>query len=155
MDELEAAIEKSKKALLAGPVKLAADEKHFKMLVSEGLPRLMERLQRHPMSVATARRTARFFAVVQDFIYTCFRSPLLGEGPLRMDLSPLLYVLRLIVSADPVPPRHPDAGGSAATAAATAAGSACHFNRDHGRPLVRAFDGYVKHFWPDDEAPLR
>lgn len=170
MDEMEISLEKCRQSLVAaGPP--AKESVHRRLLLTQTLtqqlPSLVERLCcRTPMpSAAKVKHTVRFFAVTQDFIDVCLRSPLLGEGPLRMDLSPLLYVLRLIMSVEPVAsPRYSTAGfagagagaGASAGATAAAAGGCSHlFNRDHGRPLLRVFDAHVKHFWPDDEAALR
>lgn len=155
MDEVEESLEKCRRSLVsAGPP--GNDSAHRRLLLTQtltrNLPSLVERLCCCTLmrSAAEVRRTVLFFAMAQDFIDVCLRSPLLSEGPLMMDLSPLLYVLRLIMSVDPIAaPRY-----SAGFAGAAKAGGYC-FNRDHGHPLVRVFDGHVKYFWPDDEAASR
>lgn len=160
MEAMEESIEKCRQCLLAGPAKEWVHRRllltHTLPSVLQGLPSQVERLCCTPMRrQAEVRRTVRFFAIAQDFVDMCLRSPLLGEGPLRMDLSPFLYVLRLIMSAEPVSPRFSEFDGTLAAGAAAAAPGTCHFNRDHGQPLVRMFDGHINHFWPDDEAALR
>lgn len=159
MEEIEARIVQGRQSLLAGPASSDQQRRNVKQLISERLPRAVEHLQRQPMSTSLAKRAARFFAVVQDFVDTCLRSPLLGEGLgplLRLDLSPLLYVLRLLVAAEPVPPRYlPDTGTAAAAGAGGSSVPPHYFNRDHGRPLFREFRGRWRWIWPDDEAGIR
>lgn len=148
IEELEAQIAQARQALRAGP-STSDDQRHnLKTLISEGLPGSVERLQRQPMSTSTARRAARVFMIVQDFIDTCLRSPLLNEGPTRLDLSPLLYALRVLLSVELLPPRYHKP-------TITAGDPIIHFNRDHGRPLVRVYQGMTKHFWPEDGSALR
>lgn len=153
MEEVEASIAQARQSLLPGPATSDQRRNVIKALISERIPRAVERVQRQPMSTTTAKRAAKFFAVVQDFADACLRSLLLGEGlgPLRLDLSPLLYVLRLILAAEPVPSRY------LSGAEATAAGAVPlhYFNRDHGRPLVREFRGCSRRIWPDDEQATR
>lgn len=156
MQEVEESLEKCRRSLVsAGPP--GNDSAHRRLLLTQtltrNLPSFVERLCCcTPMrSAAEVRRTVQFFAMTQDFIDVCLRSPLLSEGPLMMDLSPLLYVLRLIMSVDPVAaPRY-----SAGFAGAAKGGGCYCFNRDHGHPLVRVFDGHVKYSWPDDEPASR
>lgn len=158
MEEIEARIAQGRQSLLAGPASSDQQRRNVKLLISERLPRAVEHLQRQPMSTSVAKRAARFFAVVQDFVDTCLRSPLLGEGLgplLRLDLSPLLYVLRLLVAAEPVPPRYLPDLGTAAAAAGAGGMSPHYFNRDHGRPLFREFRGHWRWIWPDDEVATR
>lgn len=151
-------MEKCRQCLIAGPAKEWA---HRRLQLTQTLPRVLQGLPNQVerlcctrmCSQAEVRRTVRFFAVAQEFVDMCLRSPLLAEGSLRMDLSPFLYVLRLIMSVEPVLPRFSEFDG--VLAAAPAAPGACHFNRDHGQPLVRVYDGHIKHFWPDDEVALR
>lgn len=159
MEELEKKISHARQ----GVSKPMTEEqrRNFNTLISEIIPRAVQHLQRQPMSAATARCAARFFAVVQDFVDACLRSPLLGDvrlGSLGLDLSPLVYVLRLLLSPEPVPvpPRYLPA--SSVEAAAFAAGGAVppyYFNRDHGRPLSREFKGDFRYAWPDDDRAAR
>lgn len=159
MEEMEVRIVQARQVLLAGPSSTDEQRRNLKKFISEGLPCAVERLQRLPMSTSTAKRAARAFTLAQEFIDTCLRSPLLEEGPMRIDLSPLLYCLRVLVSGlEPVPTRYCEPGqltGSAGGVGGASAHPSYCFNRDHGRPLLRAFQGRVKHFWPDDEAALR
>lgn len=153
MDELEQMIHHARQSLLAGPTISPQQQQDVKRLISEALPRGVERLQRQPMNATIAKRVACFFALVQDFADTCLvRSPLLGEGlgPLRVDLTPLLYVLRVIVCADPIPPRYLSSSSSGAGVVPPH-----YFNRDHGRPLSREFQGTSLRMWPDDQRAAR
>lgn len=153
MEEIEARIAQGRQALLAGPASSDQQRRNVKLLISERLPRAVEHLQRQPMSTSVAKRAARFFAMVQDFVDTCLRSPLLGEGLgplLRLDLSPLLYVLRLLVAAEPVPPRYLTDMGRGVAAGGSVPPH--YFNRDHGKPLLREFRGHWRQIWPGDEA---
>lgn len=156
MEEIEARIAQGRKALLAGPASSDQQRRNVKLLISERLPRAVEHLQRQPMSASVAKRAAKFFAMVQDFVDTCLRSPLLGEGLgplLRLDLSPLLYVLRLLVAAEPVPPRYlTDMVAAAGGVASGGSVPPYYFNRDHGKPLLREFRGHWRQIWPGDEA---
>lgn len=149
IEELEARITKARQALLAGPACLDEQSQDVKMLISDQLPRAVEEIQRRPVSMTVAKRTAAFFAAVQDFVDTCLRSNLLGEGLLRLDLGPVLYVLRCLLSAESVPPRYAVQGAQAGVPPLH------YFNRDHGRPLLRAFRGCSKMVWPDDEESAR
>lgn len=156
MEEVEAQIAQARKLSIAGPTTSEEQRRNVKTLISERLPRAVEHVQRQPMSTTVAKRAAKFFAVVQDFVDQCLRSPLLGEGlgPLRLDLSPLLYVLRILVAAEPVAPRYLTADAQV-TAAAPGAMPPHHFNRDHGKPLLREFYGRTRRVWPDDERAAR
>lgn len=148
MEELQARILEARQSLRAGPSTTDDQRRNLRALLSEGLPGAVERLQRTPMSISVARRVADLFILIQDFIYTCLRSPLLSEGPTRMDLSPLLYSLRVLLSVEPEPPKYHKY--------TTPAGDPIvHFNRDHGKPLVRTFQGHNRHFWPDEASALR
>ncbi len=162
MDDVESMIAEARQALLAGPAASAPQRRNLQSVIAERLPRAVELLQRQPMGAAAARRCARTFTVVQDFVDTCLRSPLLGEGGDSgggggggggdgfLDLSPLLHVLRVLVSADAVPPRFLSAA-EAGAATAAARGLRC-FNRDHGKPLLRGCHGRSKRIWPDEPA---
>lgn len=146
-------IAEARQVLLAGPAASESRRRNLQAVITERLPRAVELLQRQPMGAAAAERCARTLAAVQDFVDTCLRSPLLGEGNSSnnnnnsnfLDLSPLLHVLRLLVSADAVPPKFL----SAADADAGAAGSHC-FNRDHGKPLLREWRGCSRRIWPGE-----
>lgn len=155
MEDVESMIAEARQTLLAGPAASAPQRRNLQGVIAERLPRAVELLQRQPMGAAAARRCARTFTVVQDFVDTCLRSPLLGEGGDSssgsfLDLSPLLHVLRVLVSADAVPPRFLSAAEAAAVTAA-AGGLRC-FNREHGKPLLRACHGRSKRIWPDEPA---
>lgn len=150
MKEIEIMIAQARQCLLAGPAASDAQRRNLASVVSERLPRAVERLQRQPMSTATARRAVRFFSLAQDFVDTCLRSPSLGEkGPMRLDLTPLLYVLRVLVTAEPVPPRYLSGAEPAGVVPRH------YFNRDHGKPLTREFLGRIIHVWPDDDCATR
>lgn len=154
MEEVETMIAQARQSLLAGPAASEVQRRDLSSLISQLLPSAIERVQRLPMSATVAKRAARFFAVAQDFVDTCLRSPLLGEeGPLRLNLAPLLHVLRILVSPEPVSPRFlPRASGAAA--ANTAVVPPHYFNRDHGKPLRREFRGRPMRVWPDDDRAI-
>lgn len=135
--------------MLAGPAASEPRRRNLQAVIAERLPRAVELLQRQPMSAAAAEKCAGAFAVVQDFVDTCLRSPLLGEGNNNfLDLSPLLHVLRLLVSADAVAPRFL----STAEVAAAGAAGLHYFNRDHGKPLSREWQGRSRRVWPGERA---
>ncbi|CAN0237982.1 unnamed protein product, partial [Ectocarpus sp. 12 AP-2014] len=136
MEEIESMIVEARQSLLQGPAACDLQREKRDIMISERLPRTVERLQRQPMTPQVAARCAKTFTVVQDFVDTCLRSPLLGEGDRARDLRPLLQTLRLLFSAAP---------------ATTAAEGRHHFNRDHGKPLLRQCHGRTRRFWPDDE----
>lgn len=147
-EELQAKIALARQDLRAGPSISDEQRRNLKALISEGLPAAVERLQRNPMSIKTAELVARVFANVQEFIDICLRSPLLNEGPTRLDLSPLLCTLRVLLSVEQVPPKYHKP-------AIAANEPINHFNCDHGRPLMRTYQGQTKRFWPDDTSSIR
>lgn len=152
MEEIDSMIAEARQVLLAGPAASEPRRRNLQAVIAERLPRAVELVQRQPMGAAASARCARTFAAVQDFVDTCLRSPLLGEGSNNLlDLSPLLHVLRVLVSADAVAPRFL----STADATKAAAGGAVlhhYFNRDHGNPLLREWSGRARRIWPGDRA---
>lgn len=149
-------IAEARQVLLAGPAASEPRRRNLQAVLSERLPRAVELLQRQPMGGAVAERCARTFTLVQDFVDTCLRSPLLGEGSNNfLDLSPLLRVLRLLVSADAVAPRFlstADVAGAAGAGGAGGAPGMHYFNRDHGKPLLREWRGRARRIWPGERA---
>ena len=141
-------IAEARQVLLAGPAASEPRRRNLQAVIAERLPRAVELQQRQPLEAAAAARCARTFAAVQDFVDTCLRSPLLGEGDNNFDLSPLLHVLRVLVSAEAVAPRFL----SAAEAAAAGGAGLHYFNRDHGKPLLRHWSGRSRRVWPGDRA---
>lgn len=155
MEEIESMIAEARQVLLAGPAASEPRRRNLQAVIAERLPRAVELQQRRPMGAAAAARCARTFAVVQDFVDTCLRSPLLGEGDNNfLDLSPLLHVLRVLVSADAVAPRFLSAAEATAAAAAGGPGGPGlhYFNRDHGKPLLREWRKRERRIWPGDRA---
>lgn len=151
MEEIESMVIEARQALLAGPAASDLQRRNLHNTIGARLPRAVELLQRQPMAAAVAKRCAKTFAVVQDFADICLRSPLLGEGDSLLDLSPLLHILRVLLSADAVAPRFLSA--SEAAAAASTVGGLPYFNQDHGKPLLREWgNGRSRRFWPDELA---
>lgn len=151
MEEIESMVAEARQALLAGPAASDLQRRNLHDTIAVRLPRAVELLQRQPMAAAAATRCAKTFAIVQDFADTCLRSPLLGEGDSLLDLSPLLHILLLFVSADSVAPRF--LSPAEAAAAATAVGGLPYFNQDHGKPVLREwYNGRSRRFWPDEPA---
>lgn len=155
MEDIEFMVAEARQALLAGPRGSDLQRRNLRNTIGMGLPRAVELLQRQPMAAAMAKRCAKTFAVVQDFADTCLRSPLLGEGNSLLDLSPLLHILLVLVSADAVAPRFLSAAETAAASAAAAStvGGLPYFNQDHGKPLLREWcNGRSRRLWPDEPA---
>lgn len=150
MEEIESMVAEARQALLAGPAASDLQRRNLHTTIGVKLPRAVELLQRQPMAAAVAKRCARTFTVVQDFADTCLRSPLLGEGNNLLDLSPLLHILLVLVSADAVTPRFLSA--AEAGPLVSAVGGLLYFNRDHGKPLLRECHGRSRRFWPDERA---
>lgn len=149
MEEIESMIAHARQSLLAGPA--GTGHQHFDFHHSfVTLGAAVERLQRRTMSAETARHCAKTLTVVQDFVDTCLRSPSLGESENGVDLSPLLYVLLMLVSVEAVPTRFLPASEAAAAAAGFH-----HINRDHGKPLLRQFHGRSRRVWADDARGAR
>lgn len=148
-------VAEARQVLLAGPAASEPRRRSLQNVIAERLPRAVELLQRQPMGPAVAKRCAMTFTMVQDFVDTCLRSPLLGEGNNSndfLDLSPLLHVLRLLVSADAVAPRFLSAAEAEAAAAGGGASGFHYFNRDHGKPLLREWHGRARRIWPGERA---
>ncbi|CAM9898226.1 unnamed protein product, partial [Choristocarpus tenellus] len=133
--------------LRAGPTASEGEHLLLRSFIAEHLPSFTEALHRTSMPVRVAEHAASFFAEVQEFVNACLRCPTLDDGPHYIDLSPLLHILHFLISTEDVPPRYPVTQGVVR--------GQMNFNREHGTPRVRIYQGQTQYFWPDDKLGLR
>ncbi|CAM9766192.1 unnamed protein product, partial [Discosporangium mesarthrocarpum] len=148
MEGFHSRLECGLEVLRAGPTATEGQFLLLRSLISEQLPAFVEAVYRRSMSERTAELAAALFASVQDFIDACLKSQWLDDGPHFVDLSPLVHVLHLLMSTEDVPCRFPVTQG-------TDLQGQFNFNRDHGKPRIRAYKTSTRYFWPDDWESLR